>query len=133
MRGLALLACLALASCGGGDPSCEYQGQTHARGDIFPAGDGCNTCSCTDQGVECTLLACVPDAGVGACAPAGACASGPVCGGGCCAAGEECVGGTCRCGNGAACGVGDSCAAAGPIGQDSCGSICCGANAPCPQ
>lgn len=42
---------------------CLWDGQTYAIGDSFPAGDGCNTCSCdagSDGGavVGCTLKAC---------------------------------------------------------------------------
>lgn len=38
--------------------TCSYDGQTHVQGDSFEAGDGCNTCSCTSNGVVCTELAC---------------------------------------------------------------------------
>jgi len=38
---------------------CEYRGVLHAVGDSFPAGDGCNTCSCQAGGfVACTRIAC---------------------------------------------------------------------------
>jgi hypothetical protein len=36
-------------------------------GDSFPSTDGCNQCSCTDQGIACTLIACAPPPGGGAC------------------------------------------------------------------
>jgi hypothetical protein len=45
----------------GGDPGaqgCTYGGRQFAIGDSFPAGDGCNTCSCTEQGVACTEMGC---------------------------------------------------------------------------
>jgi hypothetical protein len=43
-------------------PTCEYEGERYEAGETFPAGDGCNTCSCTDDGfVACTLMACVCD------------------------------------------------------------------------
>lgn len=40
-------------------PTCEYLGETHFVGESFPAGDGCNTCSCDVSGsVACTNRAC---------------------------------------------------------------------------
>lgn len=43
----------------GGD-GCEYNGETYDVGESFPAGDGCNTCSCQEDGtVGCTLIGCV--------------------------------------------------------------------------
>ena len=125
---------------GGGDDdhveTCSYMGQTYREGDSFPAGDNCNSCTCLDSQVRCTALACsdggVPDA-AGACAPTQGCAEGPACGGLCCDTGERCENGVCMCGQNAACGTGDNCEAAGPIGGDQCGSICCGASGPCPQ
>lgn len=72
------------------------------------------------------------DAAPASCGPTGSCAMGPTCGAGCCAAGERCDRGTCRCGDNPACGVGDECAAAGPMGGDACGIVCCGASGPCP-
>jgi hypothetical protein len=71
--------------------------------------------------------------GARVCLPSGGCAAGPKCGLACCRSGEHCENNVCRCGNQSACGVGDGCEAAGPIGQDGCGSICCGASGPCPQ
>lgn len=79
MRPIALVLLATLAACGGDDAqTCEWRGMTYARGAIFPAGDGCNQCSCTELGVECTLIACV-DAGATSCLPSGTCcgASGP--------------------------------------------------------
>ncbi len=136
MRFAALLV-LTVCACDdeGRSPRCEYNGTTYARGDVFPAGDGCNSCSCEATGIACTEIACV-DAGVDAnpssCAPSNGCPRGPSCGGLCCGTGEKCVADTCQCGTAPACGAGDSCEAAGPIGTDSCGSICCGSNGPCP-
>jgi hypothetical protein len=42
------------------DDDCQYAGKSHRVGDHFPSTDGCNQCSCTAQGVACTLIACVP-------------------------------------------------------------------------
>ena len=43
--------------------SCSFMGQEYESGTIFPAGDGCNSCSCNPNGdrpgeVECSLIAC---------------------------------------------------------------------------
>lgn len=39
--------------------SCEYNGQTYGPGEGFPSDDGCNSCSCSENGeVACTLMAC---------------------------------------------------------------------------
>jgi hypothetical protein len=48
--------------------ACFHQGQVHPVGAEFPAGDGCNTCTCSDDlSVACTENACpdadLPDAG----------------------------------------------------------------------
>lgn len=41
---------------------CTYEGKTYKAGESFPSSDGCNTCSCTADGlVACTLRACVCD------------------------------------------------------------------------
>jgi hypothetical protein len=51
-----------LAGCD--DDTCEWGGKTYQHGESFPAGDGCNTCYCSDDGeVSCTLRGCVADAG----------------------------------------------------------------------
>ena len=43
---------------------CSYKGKQYTTGITFPAGDGCNQCSCSEQGeVACTRTACVPDSG----------------------------------------------------------------------
>ncbi|AUX40746.1 uncharacterized protein SOCE26_021470 [Sorangium cellulosum] len=61
---IAVAAPLALAGCnvtliGGGD-TCEVDGAVYSPGDSFPASDGCNTCTCTEDGtVACTLMECV--------------------------------------------------------------------------
>jgi hypothetical protein len=75
-------------------------GGTCALGAVCPAGDGCNTCMCTERGPLCTLIGCaVPDAGpppppvdAGGCTlPNGTfCAGGVVC-----PAGDGCN--VCRC------------------------------------
>lgn len=38
--------------------SCTYEGGTYKSGEGFPAVDGCNSCSCQNGEVNCTLLAC---------------------------------------------------------------------------
>ena len=48
------------AGTGGSGGGCDWQGQHYAPGQTFPAGDGCNSCSCEPNGqVACTLMACV--------------------------------------------------------------------------
>jgi hypothetical protein len=68
------LVVVLLAACPGEDPPCLHEGQAHEIGASFPAADGCNTCSCTEEGVACTLIACLPkpqpDAGAGDAGPA---------------------------------------------------------------
>lgn len=65
---LASLAVPVFAGCGssvsggggGDDTTCSWQGQTYQVGDSFPAGDGCNTCTCMETGeAACTLMGCV--------------------------------------------------------------------------
>ncbi|HEY3497432.1 MAG TPA: hypothetical protein VGK73_22200, partial [Polyangiaceae bacterium] len=48
------------AGRGGDDPvaTCLYNGTEYPVGATFAAGDGCNTCSCTPDGVGCTQIAC---------------------------------------------------------------------------
>ncbi|WP_437282984.1 hypothetical protein WME90_21145 [Sorangium sp. So ce375] len=42
--------------------SCEYDGVEYSPGDAFPSKDGCNSCSCTEDGdVACTDMACISD------------------------------------------------------------------------
>lgn len=39
--------------------SCFYEGKEYKNGDGFKASDGCNSCSCGDNGqVACTLMYC---------------------------------------------------------------------------
>ncbi|MDD3661593.1 MAG: hypothetical protein PHG63_00860 [Candidatus Dojkabacteria bacterium] len=38
--------------------TCTYNGVTYEDGEGFPSTDGCNSCSCTDGEVVCTLMAC---------------------------------------------------------------------------
>jgi hypothetical protein len=57
----------------------------------------------------------------------------PNCGSNCCSAGEWCDNGTCRCGEAPACTDGNSCVSGViMVGNNACGSICCGATAACP-
>jgi len=46
------------AAAGGPSTDCVYLGVSHTQGMSFPAGDGCNTCSCQAGSVSCTLRAC---------------------------------------------------------------------------
>src|SRR5262245_17456415 len=133
----ALLGLIALVGCGSGgsNESCVYQDHTYHTGDTWPAGDNCNDCTCSVDGIQCTARPCAapPDANpMTACLPSGTCTTGVGCGPICCGAGEQCVLGTCLCGDSAACGDGDTCESAGPVGEGGCGSICCGASGPCP-
>ncbi len=41
-----------------GSASCEYNGKSYQSGEGFPSADGCNSCSCEDGKVVCTLMAC---------------------------------------------------------------------------
>jgi hypothetical protein len=54
---------LSLLLVGGCDSTtCTYQGQTHKSGETYPAGDGCNTCSCGPDGLtRCSTAKCVTD------------------------------------------------------------------------
>jgi hypothetical protein len=140
MKSIAFALLIMLCACDdnspGGDGACLFNGTRHEIGEVFPAGDSCNSCECTTRGAVCTERAC-SDAGVDAnpmsCAAFGGCPQGPVCGAFCCKTGERCVNGTCRCGTLPGCGSGDSCEAAGPTGNDQCGAVCCGVSGPCPQ
>lgn len=41
--------------------ACSFDGEPYQVGDTFPAGDGCNTCFCSNEGfVGCTLILCPP-------------------------------------------------------------------------
>jgi hypothetical protein len=65
------------ADCGGicvPSTGCDYNGQHYDSGQGFPSSDGCNSCSCTDSGVRCTLRACpAPDCTVSGCAAGQTC------------------------------------------------------------
>ena len=39
---------------------CRHNGQLRKSGETFPAGDGCNQCTCYNGGVNCTAMACGP-------------------------------------------------------------------------
>ena len=41
--------------------SCVYEGNTYKPGESFPSGDGCNTCTCNNGEVACTLIACASE------------------------------------------------------------------------
>jgi hypothetical protein len=71
-----LLLLLVVAGCSatGSDPGgqCTYAGSVHASGATFPAGDGCNTCSCDAHStVICTRSVCLDGGGAGAGGAAG--------------------------------------------------------------
>nr|XP_034320544.1 BPTI/Kunitz domain-containing protein-like [Crassostrea gigas] len=45
-----------------GSPGCFYNGRYYFQGQSFPAGDGCNSCTCQgNNNVACTLIACPSD------------------------------------------------------------------------
>ena len=140
LRSVALAMLLVLAACDdhtkSGDGACVHNGTSYAVGEVFPVGDGCNSCTCTTSGLSCTMLTCA-DAGVdanpAACGPFGGCPEGPACGTLCCNSGEHCMNGTCQCGTGPACTGGNTCERGGPAGGDLCGTLCCGVTGPCPQ
>lgn len=60
----------AVSSTGGGTTTTPSSSAPYKVGDTFKSADGCNDCSCTAQGIACTLLACAPGGG-GACAYGG--------------------------------------------------------------
>lgn len=64
-RFFALASIGLLASCGDDDAGeCVHMGTAYDVEETFPAGDGCNTCTCLPGGdLACTRLACI-DAGV---------------------------------------------------------------------
>jgi hypothetical protein len=68
-RALALLCAVVAGGCGGAtdtgnstDPGpaggCDHDGAHYEIGAAFPAGDGCNTCACSEEGVGCTQMGC---------------------------------------------------------------------------
>lgn len=145
MKLAALLPLLLVVGCTehgrGGAVVCLFGGQVHQVGEVFSAGDGCNSCECISDGtrgqVSCTDQVCL-DAGSSDGGSPNVCASappcdGPLCNGVCCGAGERCEGSGCSCNGGAACSNGDICAPAGPVAGETCGIVCCGSpNNPCP-
>ena len=44
--------------------TCEYDGEIYSVGESFTAADGCNSCSCDEEGEEtaviCTVMYCEP-------------------------------------------------------------------------
>jgi hypothetical protein len=55
-------ACVDSQTCRVPAGACSYEGKTYKAGESFPASDGCNSCSCTADGlVACTLKACLCD------------------------------------------------------------------------
>jgi hypothetical protein len=47
--------------CEGASKGCDYEGKHYDGGRSFPASDGCNSCSCGDDGsVACTEIGCPP-------------------------------------------------------------------------
>src|SRR5258707_972989 len=85
-----IAAVLGLCACGGPDAPCAYNGRGYNVGDVWPQGDGCNSCSCTTSGVSCTKRACVDGGVTLTCGASGGCPEGPACGTLCCNAGEKC-------------------------------------------
>jgi hypothetical protein len=54
----------ASSGTGGEDGSCEVDGEIYPSGTSgIPAPDGCNTCSCEDGALHCTLMACIESRG----------------------------------------------------------------------
>lgn len=47
-----------VATCGGTEGGCEYNGVHYDEGDSFPSTDRCNTCGCEAGGVACTEMWC---------------------------------------------------------------------------
>ena len=42
------------------EKNCFYENKIYRSGEGFKAADGCNSCSCQDGRVSCTLMACTP-------------------------------------------------------------------------
>lgn len=60
---------------GGGHDVCIVDGERHRPGEAFPSSDGCNTCTCGDDGlVACTERACIPTCETDADCPVPPCA-----------------------------------------------------------
>jgi hypothetical protein len=65
--------------CSPGAASCEAGGQSFPSGSEVPSGDSCNSCSCNDGTVACTLALCAPMACAAFIeAPDGSCARFPL-------------------------------------------------------
>jgi len=47
-----------VSGTGAGGDGCEHGGEQYELGEMFPDVDGCNTCTCTELGVSCTLRGC---------------------------------------------------------------------------
>jgi hypothetical protein len=163
LRALAL-SIVFLVACGGeghgGAAVCLFHGTVYEPGEVFPAGDGCNSCTCSTASVpasvECSNSSDCPGGmpDPESCLPSGGCPEGPACGVHCCGFGEKCVGGACTC-NGATCTEGEFCQGGGgpvpgggeddgsgggggvpnvdgPRGALGCGTACCNFEQPCP-
>jgi hypothetical protein len=64
MVSAALWAGCSKSGLSAGQTTCSYGGKTYRSGTTFPSTDGCNSCSCSSLGgVDCTLAACLGDAG----------------------------------------------------------------------
>lgn len=151
MRSPLLLAVAwALAGCGSGEFGGNHQDLAHpgdassgdlAGADLTASGDaGGSDDAAVDLAYQDLAPPPPPDMPPPPmpCAPSGMCKTGPQCGNACCNLGERCnlVNGTdtCMCGNLPACVNGNHCASAGAMGQNACGTICCGGmgGPPCP-
>lgn len=64
MRHFILLITLMIPTLTACSPShCEVDGVQHKIGDSYPCADGCNTCTCTADGVSQTEMDCNTDTG----------------------------------------------------------------------
>lgn len=70
----ALTVAALAGACSDSASTCAYQGRAYAAGETFPAGDGCNTCTCDPKtlSVGCTEKACPPPPGDGGARDGGA-------------------------------------------------------------
>jgi hypothetical protein len=72
-------------------------------------------------------------AGVSCSSTGGKCPLSVPCGDVCCARGEWCDANLkCHCGQNGACPMGEYCSGVGAVGQNGCGTFCCGNGVPCP-
>jgi hypothetical protein len=60
LMSVAIVASFFVAACGD-DPVCTDHGVQYQIGETFK--QDCNTCTCTTQGISCTLIGCVPSTG----------------------------------------------------------------------